>query len=182
MPKESEFRQISTLDLSKFKKPIIENNRSFLWRSFWYCINAVFFKSTLFALMPNKVKAMLLRFFGAKIGGGFVCKPCVNIKYPWFLSLGDNCWIGEGVWIDNLCPVKIGNNVCLSQGVTVFTGSHNWNSAEFTFFAEPVIIGNSVWVTAFRVIRPGVNIPSEVVVCKDVSASSAKEWGAQSAG
>lgn len=28
-------------------------------------------------------------------------KPSMNIKCPWKLSIGDNTWIGEGVWIDN---------------------------------------------------------------------------------
>ena len=35
---------------------------------------------------------------------------------PWRLSIGDYSWIGEDVWIDNLAMVKIGKNVCVSQG------------------------------------------------------------------
>ena len=50
-------------------------------------------------------KRFLLRLFGAKIGKGVVIKPCVNIKYPWKLRIGNYVWIGENVWIDNLDTV-----------------------------------------------------------------------------
>ena len=106
--------------------------------------------------------------FGARVGTGFVCKPRVNIKYPWLLTVGDHVWIGEGVWIDNLSTVEIGSNVCLSQGVKILTGSHDWNQPEFPFFTLPVIIGDGVWVTAFRILRPGAEVPPQMVVLDDI--------------
>ncbi len=57
------------------------------------------------------LKCSILRLFGAKIGKKVVIKPGVNVKYPWFLEIGDFSWIGEDVWIDNLGKVKIGANV-----------------------------------------------------------------------
>ena len=60
----------------------------------------------------------ILKIFGARIyGWQIVIKPNVKIKYPWFLKIGDGSWIGEKVWIDNLCSVNIEENVCISQGV-----------------------------------------------------------------
>src|SRR5882724_10849739 len=93
-------------------------------RLLWYFINALFFQ------MPfnpsSSVKVFFLRLFGAKLGKGINIKPGVNIKYPWFLEVGDDTWIGEEVWIDNLTTVKIGKNVCLSQGAMLLTGNHNY--------------------------------------------------------
>ena len=90
----------------------------------WYFCNILFVKCSLQPLSVIKVR--LLRLFGAKIGKGVVIKPGVNIKYPWNLSIGDYSWIGENVWIDNLAKVKIGNNVCVSQGAMLLCGNHDY--------------------------------------------------------
>lgn len=168
MRMDPKLKQIADLDLSSFEKPVIAGNRSFLWRATWYLVNAIFFQGSIGGLIPNGSKTAILRFFGARIGDRFVCKPGVRIKYPWFLEIGHDVWIGEGAWIDNLCSVKIGNNTCLSQGVCILTGSHDWNDRKFRFFALPVSIADGVWVTAFRVVRPGASIPKNVVVLGDV--------------
>src|SRR4051812_7900512 len=77
----------------------------------WSFIRAAFFNHSL--AIFSGWKCFLLRIFGAKIGSGVVIKPSVNIKYPWFLSVGNQVWIGENVWIDNLTEVSIGDNVCI---------------------------------------------------------------------
>src|SRR6478672_5561364 len=81
-------------------------------RFFWHYINFIFFKSGWFPVYV--FKTFLLRGFGASIGKGLVIKPFVNIKYPWFLKIGDDVWIGENVWIDSLAQITIGKNVCIS--------------------------------------------------------------------
>jgi putative colanic acid biosynthesis acetyltransferase WcaF len=121
-------------------------------------------QSTVPALIPSSWKAAILRLFGARIGKGFVCKPRVTIKYPWFLELGDHVWLGELVWIDNHTTVRIGSDVCISQGVYVFTGNHDWNDPRFRFFCRAVTIGDGVWITAGCRIAPGTDIPSGHVV------------------
>lgn len=175
MSDEPLLRPIAPLDLARFPRPEIPGNRGVLWRTAWYLVNALVFQTAIMGLMPNRGKTLLLRLFGARIGKGVVCKPKVNIKYPWFLEVGDHVWIGEGVWIDNLCPVTIGSNVCLSQGVALLTGSHDWSVPEFPFFARPITIGDGVWVTAFRQIRPGVEVPAHTVVLGDLSAAALRE-------
>ena len=73
-------------------------------RFVWYFVNVLFFINPLNPFSGFKV--WLLRVFGAKIGKGVNIKPCVNIKYPWLLEIGDYTWIGENVWIDNLAKAK----------------------------------------------------------------------------
>lgn len=157
-------RKISTLELSRFKKPEIPGNPGVAILMIWYVINTLLFRSSLVALMPSRVKIMVLRSFGAKVGAGVVIKPRVDIKYPWFLELGDNVWIGERVWFDNHTTVRVGSNTCISQGAYLFTGNHDWNSPEFTFYCKPIVIGSSVWVTAYSKIGPGSVIPDNVAV------------------
>ena len=68
-------------------------------------------------LLPvSGFKCSLLRLFGARIGKGVYAKPGLRVKFPWYLSIGDDCWLGEDAWIDNLAPVTIGSSVCISQG------------------------------------------------------------------
>src|SRR5580704_10760586 len=80
----------------------------------WYFINYYIFDSAF--PWPYRLKLFFLSSFGAKVGVGLIIKTKVRIKNPWRLKIGDHCWIGESVWIDNLENVTIGNNVCISQG------------------------------------------------------------------
>jgi len=113
---------MNRVDLSKYDNRWY-NPGSKLKRFLWYFVNVLFFKTSI--PYPSILKVFILKYFGAKIGKNVVIKPNVNIKYPWFLEIGDNVWLGEGVWIDNLTDVKIGNNVCVSQDAYILTGSHN---------------------------------------------------------
>ncbi len=152
-------KPIVELDLSRFLRPKLPGNRGALWRAAWYLVNALFFQSAILSLLPSSMKAAILRCFGATVGRGFVCKPRVTIKYPWFFELGDDVWLGEMVWIDNHCAVRIGSDVCISQGAYLFTGNHDWNDPAFAFFSREITVGDGVWITAFQKIGPGTTIP-----------------------
>ncbi len=161
---KTRYREIAPLDLARFERPAIEGNRGVPWRAAWYLVTAFLFQGTIFGLAPSRFKAAILRAFGAKVGRGLVCKPRVSIKYPWFLEIGDHVWLGEMVWIDNHCKVKIGSNVCISQGAYIFTGNHDWNDPAFAFACKPVEIGDGVWVTAFQKIGPGTTVPPRTTI------------------
>ena len=151
------------LNLGKFPKPIIPGNRGLLIRIIWYLVNASIFQSRL-PILPSRAKTALLRVFGAKVDSGVILKPRVTIKCPWFLELGENTWIGEGVWIDNPGKVVIGPNVCISQGTYLVTGDHDCARADFRFFARPITVGERCWIRARAVIPPGSEIPPNTVV------------------
>ena len=128
----------------------------------WFLINSLFLNTYL--PIPIKIKILILRIFGAKIGNGVIIKPAVNIKYPWFLTIGNNVWIGEQVWIDNLSVVALGNNVCLSQGSMLLTGNHDYRRSTFDLTARPIILDDGVWIGAKAVVCPGVQCGSHAVL------------------
>lgn len=128
----------------------------------WYFCNALLLNS--FVPYPSSLKSALLRLFGARVGRGVIIKPHVNIKYPWFLEIGDAVWLGEGTWIDNLAKVKIGNNVCISQGAYILTGNHDYKRVGFDLVLGPVVLEGGVWVGARAVICPGVTLHTHSVV------------------
>lgn len=100
----------------------------------------------------------LLRVFGAQIGAGVLIKTGVRVKFPWKLQVGDNSWIGEDCWIDNLADVTIGSNVCLSQGCYLCTGNHDWKDRSFSMSATPIILENGTWVASRSMLGPGVRV------------------------
>ena len=148
-------------DLSKFNNSWYRPGNPFR-RFVWYFKNIFLFKSSL--PWPNSLKVLTLRFFGAKVGKNVLIKPCVNIKYPWFLEIGDNVWIGEEVWIDNLGKVKLENNVCLSQGAMLLCGNHNYKKETFDLIVGDIILEEGVWVGAKAVVCPGVTMKSHSIL------------------
>ncbi|WP_439883007.1 WcaF family extracellular polysaccharide biosynthesis acetyltransferase [Pontibacter sp. MBLB2868] len=128
----------------------------------WYFVNVFFFQNP---LNPSSaLKVLLLRLFGAKVGKGVVVKPAVNIKYPWLLRVGDFVWIGEKVWIDSLVAVTIENNVTVSQGAMLLTGSHDYTSTSFELVVKEIILEQGAWVGAKAIVCPGVVCGSHSVL------------------
>jgi putative colanic acid biosynthesis acetyltransferase WcaF len=115
-------------------------------------------------LVNNKLKVLILEFFGANIGKKVVIKPWVKIKFPWNLILGNAVWLGESVWIDNISEVNIGNNVCISQGALLITGNHNYSSEFFELISKPITIEDGVWVCAKSTIVGGITIHSHAIL------------------
>ncbi len=150
-----------TTDLSAFRNHHFKPG-GFLKRGIWYLVNFMIFDS---AWIPfSYLKVLILRFFGAKVGKHVVIKPNVNIKYPWFLEIGNHTWIGEKVWIDNLGKVSIGDNCCISQGAMLLTGNHNYKKPTFDLVVEPIHLEDGVWVGAQSVVCPGVRCENHSVL------------------
>ena len=150
------------IDLSQFNNNWYSPGASLLKRSIWYCVNAIFFINPLNPV--TRLKVALLRIFGSKVGKGVVIKPNVNIKYPWKLSIGNYVWIGEGVWIDNLAPVLIGDNTTISQGALLLTGSHNYKKVEFDLITKGITLEEGVWVGARSTVCPGITCKSHSIL------------------
>jgi putative colanic acid biosynthesis acetyltransferase WcaF len=128
----------------------------------WFIVNRLIINTYL--PIPVFFKCVVLKIFGAKIGKGIMIKPKVNIKYPWFLEIGDYAWIGENVWIDNLGKVFIGANACISQGVLLLTGNHDYKKETFDMILKDIIIEEGVWIGAKSVVCQGVICQSHSVL------------------
>ncbi len=140
------------------------NPGSLFKRALWYWVNILFFKSSFFPFYGLKVS--LLKIFGAKVGKGVCIKPNVNIKYPWLLTIGNHTWIGEQVWIDNLAQINIGDNVCISQGVLLLCGNHDYTKPSFDLMVKTILIEDGVWLGAKSIVVGGA-------ICKSHSVFAA---------
>ena len=131
-------------------------------RALWFVFNVALIQNR---LNPSSaIKRGVLRLFGAKIGTGVVIKPGVNIKYPWFLTVGDYTWIGENAWIDNLGQTNIGNHVCISQGALLLCGNHDYKKTGFDLMVGEITLEDGVWIGAKSIVTGGVSCKSHAIL------------------
>ena len=148
-------------DLSTFNNSWYNPGRGVLIRFLWMFCSKVWVNSW----FPfSGFKKFILVLFGAKIGRNVVIKPHVNIKYPWKLQVGDNVWIGEYVWIDNLGEVRISSDVCISQGALLICGNHDYRKSAFDLLVGDIELKEGTWLGAKSIVTGSSILNSHVVV------------------
>lgn len=151
------------VDLARYRNPPdLDKGCGFAVRALWFLANAFVLQNR--ALPSSAARILALRLFGARIGPGAIVRPGVNVKSPWYLTMGANCWLGENVWIDSVAPVSLGDNVCISQGAYLCCGNHDWADPAFGKKVRPITVEGGVWIAAHAVIMPGVVLRSHSVV------------------
>lgn len=152
----------STVDLSQFRNDGFDPGRSWVVRVAWFVLGLPLLRCPL--IPSTAFRRFLLGAFGAEIGQGVVMQQPFRVKYPWNLRTGNHCWFGEDCWIDNLVPVTIGNNVCISQGAYLCTGNHDWSDPAFPLVVRSIRLDDGAWVGARSSIGPGVVVGECAVV------------------
>lgn len=134
-----------------------------LWlEALWYFFALPMLRSHL--ITSSGFRRWLLRLFRAKVGNGVYIKPGLRVKFPWYLEIGDHSWLGEDLWIDNLAPVTIEAHCCLSQGVYLCTGNHDWSSPNMRLIRRPITCQRGSWIGAKAIVGPGVVIGAGAIV------------------
>ncbi len=143
-------------NLKAYSKPTyLIRGKNIIFEALWILL----FKPIVSSFLPgSKWRKIILKSFGAKIGKSVRFNPGLKIKMPWKLFIGDNSWIGEETWIDNIAQVNIAENVCISQGVYLCTGNHDFKKSSFDLICSPINIESNVWVGAKSIIGPGYKI------------------------
>lgn len=149
-------------DLAAYTPGDFDPGRGFVVRTLWYAVSVLFFESSWFPV--SRPKAWILQIFGAKIGRGLVIRPNVRIKFPWKLRVGDHCWIGREVWIDNLDHVTLESDICISQGAYLCTGSHDHRSPTFELLTHPIHIEHGAWIACRAVVLGGTTVQRYSVI------------------
>lgn len=150
-----------TRDLRSFTGEGYDKGRSVLWQAAWFAVlNLVFMKWWL----PPRLRPPILRLFGATVGERVLIRHRVRVQWPWKLTIGDDCWIGEGAWLLNLEPITLAANVCISQEALLCTGNHNHKDPKFSFDNAPIRVGAGAWITARAVVHRGANVPPNEMV------------------
>ncbi|MGA7203017.1 MAG: sugar O-acetyltransferase [Specibacter sp.] len=115
---------------------------------------------------PAAAKAILAELLGS-------CAPDVEIRPPLFVDYGSYITVGAGTFINfnftalDVAPITIGSDVMIGPNVQLLTPTHpvdptlrkaKWEAA------QPITIGDNVWLGGGVCVLPGVTIGANTVV------------------
>src|SRR6266487_477820 len=93
-----------------------------------------------------------------------------HIQMAGVRSSGKKVSIGKGTVINHGCLLYttgglfIGENVSISSGVWLVTGTHDMNDPQFVDLYKPILIGDYVWIGMRATILAGITIGEGAVV------------------
>lgn len=114
--------------------------------------------------------ATLRRLFTELLGGfgaGSEIRPPFRCDYGYQTSIGARTFANFGLVVLDVATVRIGDDVQMGPNVQLLTATHpvepgprrdKWESA------EPIVIGDNVWLGGGVIVCPGVTIGDNTVV------------------
>lgn len=148
--------------LDQFDHSKVDRGRSRFVEVLWFLVKWAFFDTAL--PWPYGFKRTWLRLFGAQVGKGVVIRTRVYVHFPWRLSIGDHCWVGDGTQLLSIAPITMEDHAALAHEVYLAAGGHDIRSATMAPKNEPITIKSGVWVATRAFIGPGVTIHENAVV------------------
>lgn len=107
---------------------------------------------------------------GWRIGEGAAILMGQYIQMAGIKSSGQKVSIGKGTVINQGCllyttgGIVIGENVSISAGSWLVTGTHDMNDPQFVDSYKPIVIGDHAWIGVRATILAGVTIGKGAVV------------------
>jgi maltose O-acetyltransferase len=126
-------------------------------------------------------RASLLRKLFARVGADAWIEPPFFCDYGSTTSVGDRFYANTGCVFLDSAPVTIGDRVLLGPAVQLLAATHPLEPelrAKGLEYAEPISIGDDVWIGGGAIVLPGRTIGAGAVVgagsvvTRDVPAGS----------
>ncbi len=111
-------------------------------------------------------RQLLERLLGA-VGEGTEIRPPLYVDYGTHVRIGDRSSADSGLVALDVAAITIGDDVQIGPGVQLLTPTHpveaeprrqKWEAA------EPITIGDNVWLGGGVIVLPGVTIGADTVV------------------
>ena len=120
-------------------------------------------------LRPDQTEEMndILKDLFGSLGERFIINQPFRCDYGCNIFLGEDCFINFNCTILDEAKVTIGNNAFLGPNVSIYTACHPLEvdrRNRFIEWAEPVTIGDNVWIGGDVTILPGVSIGNNTVI------------------
>jgi maltose O-acetyltransferase len=117
--------------------------------------------------VERELRDRLLRELLAEVGEGVVVRPPFRCDYGRYISIGAGTFVNYDCVLLDVAPIRIGAACQLATRVQLLTATHpidpeprrlGWESA------EPITIGDNVWLGGGAIVCPGVTIGENSVV------------------
>ena len=105
-----------------------------------------------------------MRRFGARVGRGVNVSPTAQVYFPWMLEIGEFAAVGDGAFLYNLGPLRIGPRATISQRAHLCGGSHDYTDPAMPLLRLPITVSADAWVCADAFVGPGVIVGEGAVV------------------
>ncbi len=111
-------------------------------------------------------RAALEELLGA-VGEGTEIRPPFRCDYGSNIRIGARCFANTGLVALDVAPITIGDHVQIGPDVQLLTPTHpldpalrraGWEAA------EPIVIGDNVWLGGGAIVLPGVTIGENTVI------------------
>jgi maltose O-acetyltransferase len=103
----------------------------------------------------------------AEVGDGVVIRPPLSMDYGYQTTIGARTFINVGAVILDVGRITIGADVQIGPNVQLLTPTHPLEAAvrrSGVEAAEPITIGDNVWLGGGVIVCPGVTIGPDTVV------------------
>ncbi|MEE6272589.1 sugar O-acetyltransferase [Georgenia sp. MJ206] len=113
------------------------------------------------------LRRTLLEAMLGSVGAGVEIRPPFRIDYGTHITVGDRVFANYGLVALDVAPITIGDDVQIGPNVQLLTPTHpvepgprreKWEAA------EPIVIGDNVWLGGGVIVCPGVTIGADTVV------------------
>ena len=115
----------------------------------------------------HELRTHLLRELLGSVGEDVTIRPPFCCDYGSNIAIGERTYVNFGCVMLDVAPIRIGAHGQIATGVHIVTATHpidpeprrlGWESA------EPITIGENVWLGSCAVVCPGVTIGDDTVV------------------
>ncbi|NMO50014.1 sugar O-acetyltransferase [Actinoplanes sp. TBRC 11911] len=115
---------------------------------------------------PEQRRRLLTELLG-EVGEGVEIRPPLRVDYGSHIRIGAGTFANFGLIALDVAPISIGADVQIGTNVQLLTPTHpidpglrraKWEAA------EPIVIGDNVWLGSGAIVLPGVTIGENTVV------------------
>lgn len=115
---------------------------------------------------PAERERLLHELLGG-VGDGVVVQPAFRCDYGAHITVGAGTFVNYGCVMLDAAPITIGAACQIAAHVQLVTATHPIDPEPRRLgweYAEPIAIGENVWLGAGVIVCPGVSIGSDTVV------------------
>jgi len=115
----------------------------------------------------NKIRGNFLNIFLKKKSDNLQVSKNTNLINPWNISIGNDVFIGFGVWINPIKSIFIDDEVIIGPYCCISAGNHTIQKGSYRYGehdSKEIYIGYGSWLAAHSVITKGSVIPKGTCV------------------